>query len=128
MRATVFQYPKPARSRAGFSFVALACALSLSPLHAQVRQSSDYLARMDTDGDGRVSLVEYQDWLSYAFDAMDANRDGVLDASERPARAHGAGPDVTREQHRRTLAERFAKQDRNRDGSLDARELAAPPQ
>jgi len=107
----------------------LALALCLPALaSAQVASTGDYLSRMDGDGDGRISLLEYQDWLSYAFDAMDANRDGVLDASERPARAHGAGPDVTREQHRRTLAERFAKQDRNRDGSLDARELAAPPQ
>ena len=33
---------------------------------------------MDIDHDRRVSLTEYQDWLSYAFDAMDRNRDTVL--------------------------------------------------
>jgi Ca2+-binding EF-hand superfamily protein len=94
---------------------------------AQVTSTGDYLSRMDADGDGKISLIEYQDWLSYAFDAMDANHDGVLDAGEQPPgrRGHLA---LTREQHRATLAERFGKQDRNRDGWLDARELASPPQ
>ncbi|MEH6416303.1 hypothetical protein [Pseudomonas sp. CGJS7] len=90
--------------------------------------TGDYLSRMDVDGDGKISLTEYQDWLSYAFDAMDANHDGVLDAQEQPARGRGAGSALTREQHRQTLAERFRKQDRNHDGWLDARELASPPQ
>lgn len=94
----------------------------------EVTSTGDYLSRMDADHDGRVSLSEYQDWLSYAFDAMDANRDGVLDASEQPASGRGARPPLTREQHRKTLAERFARQDRNHDGYLDARELASPPQ
>ncbi|MGO1069861.1 hypothetical protein [Lysobacter sp. CA199] len=93
-----------------------------------VTSTGDYLSRMDTDGDGKIALGEYQDWLSYAFDAMDANRDGVLDAQEQPARGRGASAALTREQHRQTLAERFRKQDRNHDGWLDARELASPPQ
>ena len=79
---------------------------------------------MDADGDGRVSLPEYQDWLSYAFDAMDANRDGILQPHEQPG---GRGQPITRAEHRKRLAERFARQDANRDGFLDARELAAPP-
>ncbi|RZA13993.1 MAG: hypothetical protein EOP93_19365 [Lysobacteraceae bacterium] len=92
---------------------------------AQVQRTGDYLARMDADGDGKVSLVEYQDWLSYAFDGMDRDRDGVLSPAEQPG---GRGQPITRVQHRAKLAERFRKQDANRDGSLDARELAAPPQ
>ncbi len=91
---------------------------------AQVRATSDYLAKMDRDGDGRVSLDEYVDWMSYAFDGMDRNRDGVLTADELPG---GRGKPVTREQHRARLAERFRKQDANHDGWLDAKELAAPP-
>lgn len=85
----------------------------------------DYLARMDRDGDGRVSLAEYQDWLSYAFDAMDRNRDGLLSASEQPG---GRGAALTRAAHRERIAERFKRQDSNRDGVLSARELASPPQ
>ena len=92
---------------------------------AQVTATSDYLARMDTDRDGRVALVEYQDWLSYGFDAMDRNRDAVLSASELPG---GRGKPVTRLEHRAKLAATFLRQDANRDGSLSARELAAPPQ
>ncbi len=92
---------------------------------AQVQRTNDYLVKMDADRDGRVSLAEYQDWLSYAFDGMDRNRDGVLSPAEQPG---GKGTVVTRVGHRARLAERFRKQDANRDGFLSARELAAPPQ
>ena len=101
--------------------------LSLVPLaaQAQVNATGDYLSRMDGDGDGRISLVEYQDWMSYAFDAMDRNRDGMLTPDELPG---GKGRPVTREGYRARIAATFNKQDRDRDGMLDARELAAPPQ
>jgi hypothetical protein len=87
--------------------------------------SGDYLSRMDADRDGRVSVVEYQDWLSYAFDGMDRNGDGVLSPEEQPG---GRGTAITRETHRTRLAERFRRQDIDRSGFLDAKELAAPPQ
>jgi len=93
--------------------------------HAQVQATGDYLSRMDGDGDGRISLAEYQDWMSYAFDAMDRNRDGMLAADELPG---GKGRPVTREGYRARIAATFNKQDVNRDGFLSARELAAPPQ
>ena len=92
---------------------------------AQVNATSDYLARMDSDGDGRVSQIEYLDWMSYAFDARDRNRDGVLTTDELPG---GKGQVITRAQHRERLAATFHKQDADRDGHLSARELAAPPQ
>ena len=106
--------------------LAVACLAALAPAiaFAQVAASADYLARMDADHDGRVSLAEYQDWLSYAFDAMDRDRDGTLSPVELPG---GKGPPITREQHRARLAERFRRQDANHDGVLDAAELAAPP-
>ena len=90
-----------------------------------VDASTDYVARMDADGDGRVSLAEYQDWLSYAFTRLDANGDGVLAPHELPG---GRGRPVSLADHRQTVADRFARQDRNRDGFLDAQELLAPPQ
>ena len=98
---------------------------SLSAAHAQVQATGDYLSRMDGDGDGRISLVEYQDWMSYAFDAMDRDRDGTLVPGELPG---GKGELVTREGYRARIAATFNKQDANRDGFLDARELASPPQ
>lgn len=91
---------------------------------AQVTRTGDYLAKMDGDGDGRVSLGEYQDWMGYAFDGMDRNRDGVLSPDEQPG---GKGRPLSLDEHRQRLASRFARQDANRDGFLDARELAAPP-
>lgn len=116
------------RQRLSSFALGLAALIPCACAAQAVTSTSDYLARMDANGDGRISLGEYQDWLSYAFDAMDANRDGVLDASEQPARGRGAAVALTREQHRQALAERFGKQDRNHDGWLDARELASPPQ
>lgn len=96
-----------------------------TPAPPPPQRSGDYLGRMDTDGDGKVSPTEYQDWLSYAFDGMDRDHDGVLSAAEQPG---GRGEPITRETHRARLAERFRRQDVDRSGFLDAKELAAPPQ
>ena len=103
----------------------LAALVSLAPAAgAQVADSATYLARMDANGDGRVQLVEYQDWMSYAFDAMDRDHDGVLKPAEQPG---GRGTSLTRADYRARLAGTFARQDHNGDGTLDAGELAAPP-
>jgi len=126
MPARIAKRPKPGPQRPGFFVGALALlAIVGGEAAAQVQATGDYLARMDTDGDGRVALVEYQDWMSYAFDGMDADGDGVLSAPELPG---GKGGPISRSEHRARLAARFNKQDANRDGFLDARELAAPPQ
>jgi len=100
-------------------------ALMAGLASAQVTRTSEYLERMDTDGDGRVSLAEYQAWMRYAFDQMDRNGDGVLTPDELPG---GKGRPVTLAEHMAKLAATFNRQDTNRDGYLDARELAAPPQ
>lgn len=114
----------PGRRRPGVLLCGLAAALALAPAAAQVTATSEYLARMDADGDGRVSLDEYLAWMGYAFERMDADGDGVLTAAELPG---GKGRPVTLAEHRARLTERFNRQDANRDGFLDARELAAPP-
>ncbi|MEO6366018.1 MAG: hypothetical protein ABIO38_08240 [Luteimonas sp.] len=116
----------PGPLRPGFCSCGGSVLLALSfAASAQVTGTSDYLARMDSNRDGRVALVEYQDWLSYAFDRMDRNRDGTLASSELPG---GRGKPLSRTQYRATLAATFNRQDANRDGSLSAKELAAPPQ
>ena len=81
---------------------------------------------MDTDRDGRVALVEYQDWLSYAFDAMDRDRDGVLSPAELPG---GRGKPVTRGRASRTRwRPHSAARTATATASSTRRELAAPPQ
>ncbi len=104
--------------------VGMAMAALSAAAGAQVTSSSEYLQRMDRDGDGRVSLDEYLAWMSYSFDQRDRNGDGVLDGDELPG---GRGKPVTRAQHRATLVERFHRQDADGDGYLSARELLAPP-
>ncbi|MCW1979746.1 EF-hand domain-containing protein [Xanthomonas campestris] len=99
------------------------CAAAVAA-QAQVQDSQQYLQRMDTDGDGRVSRDEYLAWMSYAFDQRDLDHDGVLQGEELPGRR---GKPITRAAHRATLVERFARQDANGDGYLSARELLAPP-
>lgn len=89
-----------------------------------VATSGDYLARMDTDRDGRISLPEFQAWMGYAFERMDVDRDGVVEVHELPG---GRGRAIALDEHRRRLALTFSKQDRDGSGHLDARELAAPP-
>ena len=114
----------PAGGRPAAACLAVAAALLPLLAVAQVTRTSEYLARMDSDGDGLVSLAEYQAWMSYAFDGMDRDGDGVLSPQEQPG---GKARALTRAQHLARLAERFARQDVDGDGFLDARELAAPP-
>jgi hypothetical protein len=107
----------------------LHCALAATALWpllagAQVTAANDYLARMDDDRDGRVSLAEYQAWMGYGFERMDLNGDGLLTADELPG---GKGRTVSLLEHRASLAAMFVRQDVDRDGFLDAQELAAPP-
>lgn len=104
--------------------VLLLVAVWAPAVQAQVSDTTSYLQRMDSDGDGKVSEAEYLQWMLYAFDRMDRNGDGVLSADELPG---GKGRAITREQQRQTIVQRFHKQDANGDGFLDARELAAPP-
>lgn len=110
------------------SAIALAAGIGAAgtpaPAAAQVTATREYLERMDTDGDGRVSPAEYLDWMGYAFHGMDRNGDGVLTPDELPG---GRGRAVSLEQHRERLSARFVRQDANGDGFLDAAELAAPP-
>ena len=89
-----------------------------------VESTGGYLQRMDSDGDGRISLDEYQAWMGYGFAQMDRDGDGVLSPHELPG---GRGRPITHAAHVAQIAQRFARQDADGDGYLSARELAAPP-
>ena len=44
---------------------------------AAAQTSADFVARMDKDIDGRVSLAEFTEHMSYAFRRMDADGNGL---------------------------------------------------
>lgn len=105
--------------------VVLAAVLPWGTAAAQtVATRADYLERLDRDGDGRISLSEYQSYLTRGFRDMDRDGDGVLRgdelpvASARPRRLEDLLTD---------LARQFAQLDRDGDGYLGAVELTAPP-
>lgn len=108
-----------------FGTVLFLVATGLHATTPAVGSSRDYLARMDTGHDGRVSLAEFQAWMGYAFARMDVDGDGIVNARELPG---GRGKPVSLAEHRAALEATFRRQDRDHDGFLDARELAAPPQ
>lgn len=102
----------------------LVLLLAFSPLLiASPPTPTDYLARFDSDGDGRVSLAEYQAHLSRGFARMDRNRDGRIDESEWPQPGNRA---LSWDAHQRNLAATFRRQDVNADHFLDLSELTAP--
>jgi len=87
------------------------------------RTARDYLQRMDTDGDSRISLAEYTAYMMQGFDRLDVDGNGGLEGDELPPGARR----VTRADYAASLKAAFARQDTNHDGYLDARELARPP-
>jgi Ca2+-binding EF-hand superfamily protein len=98
----------------------------LLPLLAHAQNSAaEYLRVFDGNGDGKVGVAEYVDYLSVGFHRLDANGDGVLDAGELPP-----GPRRTPRTLKAFQADvraQFRRLDRNHDGFLNARELAQPP-
>ncbi len=93
-----------------------------APCAAQ--SSSSYFEAVDLDHDGRISLAEFQERMSWAFRQMDRDGDGLLAPGEQLV---PGAPALTIEEHHRRLAAQFRRQDKNRDGWLSKREFLAPP-
>ncbi|MFY2765457.1 hypothetical protein [Arenimonas sp. MALMAid1274] len=106
------------RALAWIALVVFACA---GPAWAQ---SDDYFTRVDLDGDGRVSLQEFLERMSFAFRQMDTNLNDVLEPGEQ--HIPNAKPLTLAEHHERFTAQ-FRRQDGNADGYLSRTELLAPP-
>lgn len=103
--------------------IATACVAGIGHAAGIPSSTREYLQRMDTDHDGRVSRAEYVAWMIQTFDTLDANHDGVLSGDELPPGSRA----ITRTDYIRNLEAAFARQDGNHDGYLDTRELARPP-
>lgn len=106
---------------AGALLALLAGTVSAQPLPQTPQQ---YLALMDLNGDGRISLAEYRDYMSRRFRAMDRDGDGALRDDELPV--PGARP-VRLADYLESLRQAFLRQDLDGNGYLDVRELASPP-
>lgn len=99
----------------------LALLVLASPAFAQ---ADDYFSRVDLDGDGRVSLEEFQERMGFAFRQMDIDGNGVLEPHEQHV---PDAPRITREQHEARFGAQFHRQDADGDGYLSRAELLAPP-
>ena len=104
---------------------AFGIAMLLAALPAIAQTRDDYLKRVDSDGDGRVSVSEYQFHMSFAFRQMDRNNDQVLEPSEQLV---PNAKTLTRAELDARMEAQFHRQDSNRDGYLNATDLSAPPQ
>jgi hypothetical protein len=112
------------RRTVGFAMLAAGLAGGVFVSGAAAQSQADFVARMDADGDRRVCLAEYLDYMSYAFRRMDRNGDGVLAPDEQLV---PNGKRLTIAEHEANLTATFKRQDVNHDGYLSAAELAAPP-
>lgn len=106
------------------ALAAMACAGPFTAGPANAQTQSSYFDAVDTDHDGRVSLGEFLQRMSWAFEQMDRNRDQILSPEEQLV---PNAPTLTLAEHHRRLTEQFHRQDKNKDGSLSQRELLAPP-
>ena len=85
----------PARFGLGLAALAIICSM---PTHAQSSKVSkgdtvaDIIKSIDRNGNGCVDTEEGRNYSSRRFHAMDANADGILDASEAPL---GPGEDTS---------------------------------
>ena len=87
-------------------------------------QADDYFAKVDLDGDGLVSLPEFLERMSFAFQQMDVDGDGVLEPHEQHI---PNAKRLTLAEHHERFTAQFRRQDGNRDGGLSRAELLAPP-
>lgn len=117
-----------------FRLASLACALTLAvaPFCAQALQApggdagrpARHGARLDANGDGAIDRSEAAKApkLLERFDRLDANRNGRIEADERP---HRGGRDGRRGAERG--GQRLARLDANHDGAIDRAEAAKAP-
>lgn len=115
----------------GMILLVCAAAASAAAGEAAVDTQSRLLARMDRNGDGKISFEEYRNAMLRRFDARDKNADGTLDGAEFPKEwLAGAGIEdatgtLTRDAFSDQLEPTFNRFDTDTDGQLAGAELEA---
>lgn len=117
---------------------AVAAALAISALAAtahatgpEARHGSGHgmLRHFDADGDGAISLQEFQAAGEAMFSKLDADGDGQLSADERASARHSwkskSGDEGRRELHKTRREEHFAEIDTDGDGAISKAEFEA---
>lgn len=119
------------------SLAALAQAPEAGTPELQERRGGGMLQRLDTDGDGLVSLQEFEAAGAARFATLDADGDGRISAEEfaagrrGPARAAADQASGPRDEHRAARMQqfreqRFASMDTDGDGYISRAEFDAP--
>jgi len=99
------------------------------------------LKKMDTDGDGKISSVEFQAAAAARFNAIDTQGTGKITAeqianskfakdrdekfAEHEVKKIGSNGVITKDQYLAAAQSRFAKLDKNGDGYITADEMPA---
>jgi Ca2+-binding EF-hand superfamily protein len=117
---------------------AMAAALAIGALAASAHATEPgarhgggqgMLQHFDADGDGAISLPEFQAAGEQMFSKLDADSDGQLSAEERASARHSwkskRGDEGRRELHKARREEHFAKIDTDGDGAISKAEFEA---
>jgi Ca2+-binding EF-hand superfamily protein len=88
--------------------------------------ADDKFAKMDTNGDGKISSSEHSSGARTMFQSMDTNKDGSVTAAEMDAAHAGKkSGDMKRDGMKMSSADKIKKMDSNGDGRLSASEHEA---
>ena len=105
--------------------IIVACSLAICALPATFAgpEGDKHFKMMDTNADGKISRAEHATGAKQMFSECDANRDGMVTATEMQAATTAKGGKPGK--HDKTAAEKIREIDQNGDGQLTVAEHEA---